>query len=905
MSDRTYYATNIFDADGVKTAWPFSFAGVAPDDHSGTTPYLYPEDVKALELYFDVNGDAAQAVRSVQLLQPNVATIVGPPVAKGRRVKIYRQTELRFPLVDYRDKQTVSEYDLDLANRQAVFIAQETLDASLDNFGRDAQDNYDAKGKRIVNLGDGRADQDAVNVRQVLAWQTTYELNWRFLRPSRGPTLPVVRDNGEPLREGDWWMDINNGVTYNNHNGIWSPQNLDMIALGRPNGSAVIGNNAQCVLNVTELKKLSRLAQSTTAFVMGEVEVGDGGGGMYQLVATGTPDGVNIIQANDGGLWKLAKTRASNIAGITLSVDNIAALKAINKNSPADTAHVAGYYTPGDGGGGTYKRTATGTPNNGSIVQATDGGLWKLSWQGELSVKQFGAKGDGVTNDTVAIQTASNVLGPGNLKFPPGTYMASTLSIPRSQVFTGEGPTASSIKQIAGTNKDFVTSENFAALLNSGLSTFTSPLCPSWMGLRNISVDGNRAGNSAGWACRLYGAYIVLENATVMFGGAGGLHTQYTTTIGTGGNARLIDQEEGYARNLIVRDNNGDGWLNEGPHNIHIDNLIAMRNEGYGYDMPKRVAGISNGAPTYVTIIHGFQNDMSWTPAMGRLRKNIRLGTNGSYGQITVDGGSLEMEADSTLIGNLNHYFGGQGGDGVVISGSRNTISTYRGLWRGQDASVIPDSWLLHLKGDFNSIGVMHLLDNNTPVKTFGNGLLVTGHGNAIADAFIRGGKIGASIQGSRTRLSGRIQNTTVAGLQYIKNPTANTGRNKLNLQIDPVSGVYVTGDRPAPLSDKFSIQASGLGPDAATEVSFEVNDLPGTAHKPGLKTFTFPHRLLYTPRTTDVILTLRSLNPLYLDIGSWRVTSTDGANVTVQYNIRSEGFDDSYVGFIVNIAIS
>lgn len=166
MADRQYLATNIFVADGIRTKWPFSFAGVSQDDNSGTTPYLYPEDVHAMEMFIDSQGNKATAVRNVVIETPNVATIVGPPVAVGREIKIYRQTENRYPLVDYRDRQSVSESDLDLANRQAIFIAQETQDAASNFMALDRHDNYDVKFRRIVNLAPGIAPGDAVSFEQ-------------------------------------------------------------------------------------------------------------------------------------------------------------------------------------------------------------------------------------------------------------------------------------------------------------------------------------------------------------------------------------------------------------------------------------------------------------------------------------------------------------------------------------------------------------------------------------------------------------------------------------------------------------------------------------------------------------------------------------------------------------------
>lgn len=166
----TYLATNIFAGDGASTHFDFVFAGVSPDASSGTTPYLYPEDVKALEIYTDISGAAASAVRTVTIdpALPNRAFIAGPAVAEGRQIKIYRSTEIRFPLVDYRDLQTVSELDLDLSARQAIFVAQETQDAANNNpLTLDALDNYDAKHRRLVNLAPGVNPTDAVNLNQL------------------------------------------------------------------------------------------------------------------------------------------------------------------------------------------------------------------------------------------------------------------------------------------------------------------------------------------------------------------------------------------------------------------------------------------------------------------------------------------------------------------------------------------------------------------------------------------------------------------------------------------------------------------------------------------------------------------------------------------------------------------
>ena len=102
-------------------------------------------------------------------------------------------------------------------------------------------------------------------------------------------------------------------------------------------------------------------------------------------------------------------TGAALVGGGAQVVSSVTALRALLKTSPSSKAFVTGYYADGDGGGGAYyydSADTTSSDNGGTIIVATDGGRWKLVYTGAVSLKQFGAKMDNVTVDTVAVQAA-------------------------------------------------------------------------------------------------------------------------------------------------------------------------------------------------------------------------------------------------------------------------------------------------------------------------------------------------------------------------------------------------------------------------------------------------------------------------------------------------------------------
>jgi hypothetical protein len=95
-------------------------------------------------------------------------------------------------------------------------------------------------------------------------------------------------------------------------------------------------------------------------------------------------------------------------------ITNIAALKALDPSTVTEEVTVEGYYVPADKGGGIFfwdTTTPIAANNNGTIIASTvpgytTSGRWKRIYSDAVNVLWFGAKGDGLTDDTSAFENA-------------------------------------------------------------------------------------------------------------------------------------------------------------------------------------------------------------------------------------------------------------------------------------------------------------------------------------------------------------------------------------------------------------------------------------------------------------------------------------------------------------------
>lgn len=210
--------------------------------------------------------------------------------------------------------------------------------------------------------------------------------------------------------------------------------------------------------------------------------------------------------------------------GDAIYANTVAALKAVPVTDllNGQQCHVASYSTVGDAGGGkwVYVAGSSATETVGTIVAPNSGtGRWFRVFDGVVNAKWFGAKGDGVTDDTSAINAAitfvSATQNGGVVFLPAGTYLAVGIAMKANVTLQGEGrkpylqyPNATYATTIRQKNTG-----GHVITLAAAYPTRTPNI-----GIENLAIRGNGASVSGrGISLGAGASYGVISNVDVEF----------------------------------------------------------------------------------------------------------------------------------------------------------------------------------------------------------------------------------------------------------------------------------------------------------------------------------------------------------------------------------------------------
>jgi hypothetical protein len=385
-------------------------------------------------------------------------------------VEIRRITPLNQPPVDFTDGSVLSEQELDLLATFNLYCAQEAQDTAA---------------AALLNSELGAAFYGVYQGAQA--------------------TVPTTRRDGTPLQAGDLYFStsLNAMQVYGSFGWKNAGSSIDAILKQPPNGEPFVAAGGETSIpiaggydpgnGIVSINGLN-MAEPDVSITNGETIVfatplSPGDEVDYTFFGAFTPTGnISNVRTFNGrnGDVVLTTTDISTALGFTPasassnSLVSVAALRAASSTG-VTVASTQGYYAAGDGGGATYYKDATdttSTDNGGSVIVATDGARWKLAKAVVTSARQFGAKGDGVTSDTAALQQFANYLGTKGTRgyIPGGKYrLTSKVTFSENCLVYGDG--WKDVRDMTGdTTRDWSQAKTmgtiiYADYVNSGAST--------------------------------------------------------------------------------------------------------------------------------------------------------------------------------------------------------------------------------------------------------------------------------------------------------------------------------------------------------------------------------------------------------------------------------------------------
>ena len=325
----------------------------------------------------------------------------------------------------------------------------------------------------------------------------------------------------------------------------------------------------------------------------------------------------------------------------------------------------------------------------------------------KINVKDFGAKGDGITDDTYAIQEAINFCyntkKSSTVIIPSGTFIFTSITIKEGITLEGNGGTLKL--------KDNVCIDDSVGyfLIHNSAGKLSTPFEPyNNITLRNLIIDGNKENNKyykVADCITVAGDNITVDGCAVINPPDSGIMFTNVT------NSKCANNRIDKARDLGIYVNDGDGTTFK--NNIISNNIISnCHYGGIGLKRSCKHAIISNNIISYcgngITLEHAStetSNDFSHNLTItnnrlyniGVLESQLNDGKCAKMG-IVIRGGGFSIVTNNRIESVINY--------GISIEGSSYNIVSDNIIEGNRDIGHVEYNTGIYLKTRSHDEGV-------------------------------------------------------------------------------------------------------------------------------------------------------------------------------------------------------